>query len=135
MSAPASHLWAAALLAVALPAILLLCRLLAARTPRPASIWGPGIYLIVLHLVYIYGLLAGRGFAGALPQLTLLTFPASANVGNPLIRQGFMTMLDLAANYVRYVLCFGGIDALLIAGFLAFAVPTRSLGLGARSRR
>lgn len=130
MSDPASHLWAAALAAVPLLAMFPLCRFLAARTPKPASIWGPGIYLILLHLVYLYGLLASRGFAGTLPQLTLLTFPASSNVGNPLIRQAFMTLPDLAANYVRYVLCFGGVDALLIAGFLALAVPGRPPATG-----
>jgi hypothetical protein len=121
MSAVQSREWAIPFLVALLGLSLLLCRYLAARTPRPAILWVAGAYWSLLHLIYLYGLLTPDRFAGALAPLTLCTFPMS--LGEGVFPQGFVTLADLAANYVRYVVCFGGMNTLLLAGLLALILP------------
>ncbi len=119
--------YATAFLLVSLAWSLLLCRFLAARTPRPAVLWGAAGYWTLLHLICVYGMLGSQRFEGALAQLTLFTFPWSMSLADTLFLQGFATLPDLAANYVRYVLCFGGMNALLLAGLLVLVLPDRGV--------
>ena len=105
--------------------LLFACRLLTSRTPKPAVIWGAGGYLALLHVVSLYGLLTSTRFETALPTLTLLTFPFSASLGDTAFPQGFSTVAGLASNYVRYVVCFGSLDALLLVGLLSTVTRSR----------
>jgi hypothetical protein len=114
---------AAAFLLVPMAAITLLCRFLAAHTRKPAVVWATGGYWGFLHLICLYGLLTSTRFDSGLAQLTLFTFPMSMFLDDTHIMQGFGSLVDLAGNYVRYVLCFGGLNALLLACFLALALP------------
>ncbi len=109
-----------------LVALFFVCRFLAARTPRPAVLWSGAAYLGLLHLICLYGLLTSTRFDTALAHLTLLTFPFSMSLEDTAYPQGFSTMAGLASNYVRYVVCFGSLNALLLAGFLSIVVRSRS---------
>lgn len=120
--------YAVAFLLFSLAAFLPLARLLAVRIRRPAAAWSAAGYLMLLHAIFLYGLTTSSLFGNALPQLTLFTFPFSVLVGDTHMNEGFATLPDLAANYVRYVLCFGGLNAALIAGFFALVVPVRVPG-------
>jgi hypothetical protein len=127
--------YAVAFLLVALAALWPIARLLAVRTRRPAAVWAAAGYVAVLHGICLYGLTTSSLFGNALPQLTLFTFPFSALVGDTHMNEGFATLPDLAANYVRYVLCFGGLNAGLIAGFFLLVMPARAPdGMPAKAR-
>jgi len=118
MSAVEPRFWAAAFLTLPLAAIPISCRLLATRTQRPTPIWSAGCYLLLLHLICLYGLLTSTRFGTAFAQLTVWTFPGSALVTDTLDMQGFGSLSDLAINYLRFVCFCGGLNALLIAGCL-----------------
>ena len=110
--------YAAVFLLVVLVLSLLLCRRLAARSSRPAMIWAPGGYWALLHLVGIYGLVSSTRFENGLAPLSLLTFPLSVAVSATIRMEGFARPADLAINYLRYFVCCGGLNVLLIAGFV-----------------
>jgi hypothetical protein len=118
MDASEPRFWAAAFLAIPLAAIPMNCRLLAARTQKSAPVWAAGGYLILLHLICLYGLLTSTRFGTAFAQLAICTFPGSALVTDTLTMRGFGSLGDLAINYVRFVCFCGGLNALLIAGCL-----------------
>ena len=105
-----------------LAALTLLCSFLAARTPRPLVLWSGCAYLGLLHLVCLYGLLTSPRFDTAFAHLTLLTFPFSMSLEDTAFPQGFATVAGLASNYVRYVVCFGGLNTLLLMGFLSIVL-------------
>ncbi len=120
--------YAVAFLFTALGALWPLARLLVARTRRPSAVWAAVGYIALLHGICLYGLATSPLFSNALPQLSLFTFPFSALVGDTHMNEGFAALPDLAANYVRYVLCFGGLNAGLIAGFLLLVMPAQAPG-------
>jgi hypothetical protein len=125
--------YAVAFLLVVLAALLPLAHLLVVRTRRPAAVWAAAGYLLLLHGICLYGLTTSSLFGNALPQLSLFTFPFSVLVGDTHMNEGFATLPDLAANYVRYVLCFGGLNAALIAGFFSLVLPARAPRLSAKA--
>jgi hypothetical protein len=126
MPGPHPRIYAIVLLLIAWAALLFVARLLALRSRRPAAVWAAAGYLSLLHGICLYGLITSYLFGNALPQLTLFTFPFSAIVGDTHMNEGFGSLPDLTANYVRYVLCFGGVDAMLIVGFFSLVLPERT---------
>ncbi len=125
MHAHATRAVALAFLIAALLAVLLASRFLSLRSSRPVAVWGAGGYLALLHGIAIFGLATGTRFDTALAQMTLCTFPFSMSLFDTNRMQGFATPHDLAVNYVRYILYFGGLNAMLFAGFLVIVVPSR----------
>ena len=105
--------------------LLLLCAWRAPHSRRPAVVWGVGGYFSLLHVIGIYGLLTSTQFETAFATLTLATFPWCMAVANVLRMHSFGTLHNLGANYIRYILVFGGLNAVLIGVFFAFLVPAR----------
>jgi hypothetical protein len=128
MPGPHPRIYAVVLLLIAWTALLLLARLLAVRSRWPTAVWAAAGYLSLLHAICLYGLLTSYLFGNALPQLTVFTFPFSIIVGDTHMNEGFGSLPDLTANYVRYVLCFGGLNALLIASFFSLVTSARAPG-------
>ena len=124
---PEYRSYAVAVLLIVIAATYAVCRILAAHVRKPAAAWAAGAYWAFLHFVCIYGLVTSTRFDTALAQLSLLTFPFSMFVGDTLLMQGFGTLPDLATNYVRYVVCFGGLNTLLIAAWLTLVAPRRAV--------
>jgi hypothetical protein len=126
--------YAAAFLLVALLGILAVCRRLAVRSRRPAVVWGSGGYFAFLHLLSLVGMLTSTRFDAALAQLTLFTFPLSILVADGRVGAGFGTLPDIAINYMRYVVCLGGLNTVLFAGFLTLVLgPVRALPRSSRT--
>lgn len=119
---------AAVFLAAVLLGICLLCLWLTHRSARPAVVWGSCGYWALLHVVALAGLLTSTQFETAIAPITLLTFPFSALVAENHWLPGFATLPGLAANYVRYVVWYGGLNTLLVWWFLAAVLP-RPAGL------
>ena len=118
---------AAVFLLLSLLGVWLLFRFLARYASKPGVVWGVAAYLACLHLISLGGLFAGPLFGGGLPQLPLFTFPFSMSVANSMSMSGFGPLDDLAANYVHYIVIFGTLNGLLLAGFLALVIPPRRL--------
>ena len=114
--------YAAAFLLVALLGILALCRWLAARSRRPAVVWGAGGYFAFLHLLSLVGVLTSTLFDGALAQVTLFTFPFSLLAADGRAGAGFGTLSDMTTNYLKYLVLFGGLNTALIAVFLTLVL-------------
>ena len=68
----------------------------------------------MLHAVWIRGLLGSDFYAANLGTLFVLTFPWCMAVTNHMTMAGFGTLHDMLLNYARFVLGFGGLQALLI---------------------
>ncbi len=89
--------------------------LLRARHARnPALLYACAAYMVLLHTVWIAGLLARDSFASEFALLNLLTFPWSASVSTNMTLAGFDTFRHIALNYTRFVLGFGGLQCLLL---------------------
>ncbi len=75
-------------------------------------------YLALLHGVWIVGLLGSPMFSSGFATLELLTFPWSMAVVWNRTMAGFDTTPDLLLNYARFVLGFGGLQALFLVLFV-----------------
>ena len=116
---------AMAFLVAILVLLLVLSPVLARYSRRPAVVLGPAIYFGVLHLIALIGLATSVRFETGLAQLTLFTFPFSIVLYQETALPGFASGHELADNYVRYIVHFGGWNALIFATFLALVVPPR----------
>ena len=105
--------------------LLLVCRWLSPRCRRPGVLWGVGIYFMSLLAVFIYGFATSTHFETALGQLTMLSFPFSILTDHTLEQEGFGTLGEIARNFVRYVLVYGGLDGLILTGFFWVVFPVR----------
>ncbi len=87
--------------------------------------------MALLHTVWIRGLLSGDLFAAHLGTLFVLTFPWCMAVTNHMSMAGFGTLHNMLLNYARFVLGFGGLQALLLCLFLWEwkLTPRRSAGM------
>ncbi len=74
--------------------------------------------MLLLHAVWMAGLLSSRLFESGFATLQLLTFPWSTAVVFDMTMAGFGTLRDLLVNYVRFVLGFGGLQCLLLTLFV-----------------
>ena len=109
----------ASVLAAVVLLLLLAVLLLRARHSRyPALLYTCAGYLILLHAVWLAGLLSSRLFESGFATLELLTFPWSAAVIFDMTMAGFGTLRDLLINYLRFVLGFGGLQCLLLTLFV-----------------
>ncbi len=109
----------ASVLAAVVLFLLLAVLLLRARHSRyPALLYTCAGYLILLHAVWLAGLLSSRLFESGFATLELLTFPWSAAVIFDMTMAGFGTLRDLLINYLRFVLGFGGLQCLLLTLFV-----------------
>lgn len=84
----------------------------------PSLLWVCGAYMLLLHMVWIAGLLAGGMFASGFATLELLTFPWSMAVVWNMALAGFDTTSGLLLNYARFVLGFGGLQCLALTLFV-----------------
>lgn len=84
----------------------------------PALLYTCAAGLLLLHAVWIAGLLSSRFFESGFATLQLLTFPWSMAVIFDMTMAGFGTLRDLLVNYVRFVLGFGGLQCLLLTLFV-----------------
>ncbi len=98
--------------------LLAMCFLRARRSRYPALLHTCAAYMILLHAVWIGGLLSSQLFESGFATLLLLTFPWSAAVVTNMTMVGFDTAHDLLLNYARFVLGFGGIQCLLLTLFV-----------------
>jgi hypothetical protein len=99
--------------------ILLFVLLLRARNSRfPAILHTCAAYMVVLHAVWIVGLLTSQYFESGFATLELLTFPWSLAVVTNMSMSGFDTVPQLVLNYVRFVLGFGGLQCLVLTLFV-----------------
>ena len=109
----------ASVLAAVVLFLLLAVLLLRARHSRyPALLYTCAGYLILLHAVWLAGLLSSQLFESGFATLELLTFPWSAAVIFDMTMAGFGTLRDLLINYLRFVLGFGGLQCLLLTLFV-----------------
>ena len=84
----------------------------------PALLYTCAAFLLLLHSVWIAGLLSGHLFESGFATLQLLTFPWSMAVIFDMTMASFGTLHDLLINYVRFVLGFGGLQCLLLTLFV-----------------
>lgn len=109
----------AAMFALAVSLLLLLITALRLRRSRyPAILYTCGAYMMLLHAVWIVGLLTSKEFESGFATLELLTFPWSFAVVTNMTMAGFGTLPDLLLNYSRFVLGFGGLQCLLLTLFV-----------------
>ena len=109
----------AAMVALAAGFLLLLVIVLRARVSRyPALLYVCAAYMVVLHAVWVVGLLTSRLFETGFATLELLTFPWSIAVITNMTMVGFGTLPELLLNYLRFVLGFGGLQCLLLSLFV-----------------
>ncbi len=99
-------------------AVIGLCLLRARYSRYPALLYTCAGYMVLLHAIWIAGLLSGRLFSSGFATLQLLTFPWSMAVIFDMTMAGFSTLRDLLVNYLRFVLGFGGIQCLLLTLFV-----------------
>lgn len=114
--------------------LLLLIFLRARRSRYPVLLYTCAVYMVVLHAVWVVGLLTGNMFDSAFAPLELLTFPWSAAVVFNMGMAGFETLPDLLLNYARFVLGFGGLQCLLLTLFVWELKPRPRLP-GSRARQ
>ncbi len=109
----------ALLIALLTGAFLVALALWRARYSRyPALLYTCAAFLVLIHAVWIAGLLSSRLFESGFATLQLLTFPWSMAVIFDMTMAGFGTLHDLLINYVRFVLGFGGLQCLLLTLFV-----------------
>ncbi|RRA48484.1 hypothetical protein [Acidipila sp. EB88] len=121
----------------ALLALVVCCALVAgllwrARFSRhPLLLYTCAGCMVVLHAVWIVGLLTSQQFETGFATLDLLCFPWSFAVTTNQTMAGFGTLPDLVLNYARFVLGFGGLQCLLAI----LLVWEMRLGRGTREAR
>lgn len=109
----------AAMVALAVGFLLLLVIFLRARVSRyPAVLYVCAGYMVVLHAVWVVGLLTSQLFETGFGTLELLTFPWSIAVITNMSMVGFGVLPELLLNYLRFVLGFGGLQCLLLSLFV-----------------
>ncbi len=109
----------AAMLAMGVLLLLLAAIALRLRRSRyPAILYTCAGYMVLLHAIWIVGLLTGPLFDSGFATLELLTFPWSTAVIFNMGMAGFGTLPDLLLNYARFVLGFGGLQCLLLTLFV-----------------
>ncbi len=132
---PLEPRWIAAACALwMLLALIAACRWASRRCRRPLLLWGVGGYYMLLLAVLVYGFTTGTRFETALGQLTLLTFPFSIATDHTLYQQGFGSLPEIAHNFVRYVLLYGGLDGAILSGFFWLVSAPRTLPPPTRNR-
>ena len=95
----------AAMVALAVGFLLLLVIFLRARVSRyPAVLYVCAGYMVVLHAVWVVGLLTSQLFETGFGTLELLTFPWSIAVITNMSMVGFGVLPELLLNYLRFVL-------------------------------
>ncbi len=90
----------------------------ARKSRYPALLYTSCAYIVVLHAVWIVGLLQGPLLASGFATLELLTFPWSFAVTTNMTMPGFDTLSALLVNYARFVLGFGGLQCVLLTLFV-----------------
>ncbi len=109
----------ASLIALLVGAALVVLASWRARYSRyPALLYTCAAFLLLLHAVWIAGLLSSQLFESGFATLQLLTFPWSMAVIFDMTMAGFGTLHDLLINYARFVLGFGGLQCLLLTLFV-----------------
>ena len=109
----------AVLIALAVGTLLIVMALWRARSSRyPALLYTCAAFQLLLHAVWIAGLLSSHFFESGFATLQLLTFPWSMAVIFDMTMAGFGTLRDLLVNYARFVLGFGGLQCLLLTLFV-----------------
>ena len=95
--------------------LLVAAALLRARYSRyPALLCVCAAYMVLLHAVWIAGLLAHDSLYSEFELLNMLTFPWRVSVSTNMAMVGFDTLRHVAINYTRFVLGFGGLQCLLL---------------------
>ncbi len=107
------------MVALATGCLLVAASLWRARWSRyPAILYTCAAYMVLLHLVWVGGLLTSQLFETGFATLEWLTFPWSAAVIFNMDMAGFGTLPELLLNYARFVLGFGGLQCLLLTLFV-----------------
>jgi hypothetical protein len=96
------------------------------RCQRPAVLWGVGVYFMALLAVFVYGFASGTRFETAFGQLAMLTFPFSILSDHTITQPGFGSAREIARNFLRYFLVYGGLDGAILSAFLWTMTGRRS---------